>query len=139
MKFPIVEWQYIPIFLLRTIFFTWTRFSQINTNQWQNNPFNLPVVTSRRLSFESKNFTWAQSTCWGSGICKGKRDLTSLSVHLVKSTYVFPIHLEIPVGKTCTMFKPSEIISALSGDFRSSKILTNYLFWISSRRVQATL
>ena len=72
----------------------------------------------------------------GVEIGNAKQDLSSLSVDFVKSTPVVPVCTKILVGKVCTMLTVSEIISTLSGDFKSSKtyLLTCFGFQLSEAK-----
>ncbi|GMP40241.1 hypothetical protein CsSME_00010766 [Camellia sinensis var. sinensis] len=63
------------------------------------------------------------------GIGKGKEDLTNLSTEPTKNNQVFPVQVEIPVGKACSSLTPVEIIRFLTGDFRLSKARSNDIFW----------
>ncbi|GMY27710.1 hypothetical protein FCV25MIE_22952 [Fagus crenata] len=62
------------------------------------------------------------------GIGKGKQDLTGI-IEPLKSTQVFPVRPEIPVGKACSTLTPLEIANFLTGGFRLSKARSNDLFW----------
>ena len=62
------------------------------------------------------------------GIGKGKQDLTG-NMEPLKSTQVFPVHPEIPIGKACSTLTTLEIANFLTGGFRLSKTRSNDLFW----------
>ncbi|KAK6911564.1 hypothetical protein RJ641_023657, partial [Dillenia turbinata] len=62
-------------------------------------------------------------------IGKGKEDLTGLAIEPVKTSQVFSVRPEIPVGKACSALTSAEIIKFLTGDFRLSKARSNDLFW----------
>ncbi|KAK6915584.1 hypothetical protein RJ641_020701, partial [Dillenia turbinata] len=62
-------------------------------------------------------------------IGKGKEDLTGLAMEPAKTSQVFSMRPEIPVGKACSSLTSAEIIKFLTGDFRLSKARSNDLFW----------
>ncbi|MED6155239.1 hypothetical protein PIB30_003426 [Stylosanthes scabra] len=63
------------------------------------------------------------------GIGKGKQDLTGTANEPTKTTSMFSIRAEIPVGKACSSLTPADIIKFLTGNFRLSKARSNDLFW----------
>ncbi|XP_016205168.1 uncharacterized protein LOC107645613 [Arachis ipaensis] len=63
------------------------------------------------------------------GIGKGKQDLTGTANEPTKTTNVFSIRAEMPVGKACSSLTSADIIKFLTGNFRLSKARSNDLFW----------
>jgi len=129
-KFPTIEWKYILHLLIADKSFhsneVLPKYIQVKDKIGLFN-FSL-VFTYRRLCVDTKilvgNITFVEVL----GIGKGKQYLTCLSVDLVKSTQVVPVRIEILVGKSYTIFTPSEIISFLICDFILSKFEACDLF-----------
>jgi len=130
-NFPIIEWKYILNLLIADKSFqsneVLPKYIQVND---QIGLFNFSsVFTYIWLCFDSKNLVGHIAFVELLRIGKGKQYLTGLSGDSVKSTQAVPVRIKILVGKSYTIFTPSEIISFLTFDFILSKIEPGDLFW----------
>ncbi|MED6206595.1 hypothetical protein PIB30_028311 [Stylosanthes scabra] len=79
--------------------------------------------------FSLKNAVGIELLIAAVGIGKGKQDLTGTANEPTKTTSMFSVRTEIPVGKACSSLTSADIIKFLTGNFRLSKARSNDLFW----------